>query len=115
MKVHRVREEGDEIDPEHTAIDEDMVREEERREGEVPPSSPEEVAEFKSTMYAYYDCEAYQAEDGLQLCNLVVVQWEKGGLQDKVFRGDTARDDFCKGALTKEHKGWTFLAHNAKR
>ena len=93
-------------------IGEQMARAAERVAGEVPPPSDEELREFRKAIYAYYDCEAFLDDDGMHICNLIVVQW---GINEKQFRGNNAQDEFCKWALSKDHSNWTFIAHNAKR
>ena len=56
----------------------------------------------------FYDFECQQ-ETGTHIVNLAIVQDFEG--QEWVFRN---LNDFCKFVFTKEHSGYTFIAHNSR-
>lgn len=59
-------------------------------------------------MYIFFDYEAEQ-ETGVHNPNLVIAQYFDG----TTFHFRT-NDDFCKWLISKQHKGYTAIAHNAK-
>jgi len=58
--------------------------------------------------YIFFDYEATQ-ETGIHIPNLIVVHDFNG--EEKIFNKN---DDFCKWLISKENKGLTAIAHNAK-
>lgn len=82
----------------------------------IEPSVDERTF-FGDARYCYFDCEAFvEGPDSTHHCNLVVAQYEiKGKVSERVFSGSQSQDDFCSWAISKPHRGWTFVAHNAKK